>query len=299
MLAEAATAAQSTRSEVLTALRQASAATGSDFDYLLGTAMRESSLKPQAKSTSSSASGLFQFVEQTWLGMIKQYGDKYGLGSYADAIHKTASGHYRADNAADRRAILALRNDPKVSALMAGEYANETKNQLESRLGRNICGGELYAAHFLGPGAACRLIELSDNHPTASAAAAFPTAAAANRSVFYHRDGSAKSVREVYNWALKQPKVSTRAMAETEMASATNFAVPSLADPASLFASPRSGTADSWSTLSLFNTPTKADPLVSPMTLPQAPFVLTPGVVSVLASLGPADEPDAEKRNAG
>ncbi|HXM00561.1 MAG TPA: transglycosylase SLT domain-containing protein, partial [Rhizomicrobium sp.] len=110
MLAEAAQTA-SNRTEVLAAIKQASAATGSDFNYLLDTAMRESSLKPQAKSSSSSAVGLFQFVGQTWLGMIKQHGAQYGLGSYADAISESPDGHYHVDNAADHQAILALRND--------------------------------------------------------------------------------------------------------------------------------------------------------------------------------------------
>ncbi len=71
-----------------------------------------------------------------------------------------------------------------------------------------VCGGELYAAHFLGPDAACKLIRLADANPGASAAAQFPQAAAANKSVFFHADGSAKSVREVYDWALRQPGTS-------------------------------------------------------------------------------------------
>ena len=83
MLAEAARAAAST---VVTALQKASAATGVDFNYLLGTAIRESGLKPGAKSGASSASGLFQFVEQTWLSLVKDHGSKYGLSSFANVI---------------------------------------------------------------------------------------------------------------------------------------------------------------------------------------------------------------------
>src|ERR1700761_1362962 len=126
MLAEAANSTAD-KAQIISALKQASAATGSDFHYLLGTAMRESSLKPQAQSSTSSACGLFQFTGQTWMGMIKQTGAKYGLGSYANAISQDGDGHFRADNAADRQAILALRKDPKVAALMAGEFANQTK----------------------------------------------------------------------------------------------------------------------------------------------------------------------------
>ena len=304
MLAEATTAAQSTQSQILAALRQASAATGSDFDYLLSTAMRESSLKPHAKSTSSSAAGLFQFVSQTWLGMIKQYGAKYGLGSYADAIRKGSDGRYHADNRSDRQAILALRNDPKVSALMAGEYASQTKTQLETRLGRDVCGGDLYAAHFLGPGAACRLIQLNDSDPSASAAAYFPKAAGANTSVFYHRDGTAKTVREVYQWTLRQPKVPASTLAGLAAAAPATggygASIPplSIGSSPSLFSSP--ARRDDWSTLSLFTdrAGTSAASLFG-SALPQTPFVLTPGVVGLLASLTPDGRQDSEDGKAG
>jgi len=278
MLAEAATAAAN-RTDVLAAIKQASAATGSDFNYLLDTAMRESNLKPQAKSETSSASGLFQFVGQTWLGLIKQHGAQYGLGSYADAISQESDGHYRVDNAADRQAILALRNDPKIAALMEGEYANEAKSTLESSLGRGVCNGELYAAHFLGPDAACRLIHMNGSEPNASAAAAFPQAASANKSVFYHADGSAKSVREVYDWALKQP---------------------SGAQPAALAAKPATaayvnnlGQSDDWLASQMLDATDSGGLSLGS----QSPFVLTPGVMQILSSLNGADVSDRASAN--
>jgi hypothetical protein len=189
---------------VVAALQKAATATGSDFHYLLGTAMRESSLKPNATSSSSSATGLFQFIDQTWLGLVKEHGAQHGLGNLADAITKQADGRYHADANA-KQTILALRKDPEVCALMAGEYAKSTQGSLRASLGREVCGGELYAAHFLGPDAAAKLIKLAGSDPSTSAAAQFPQAAAANKSVFFHADGSAKSVREVYDWAVAQP----------------------------------------------------------------------------------------------
>jgi len=189
---------------VVAALQKAAAATGSDFHYLLGTAMRESSLKPNATSSSSSATGLFQFIDQTWLGLVKEHGAQHGLGNFADQITKQADGRYRA-SADAKQTILALRKDPDVCSLMAGEYAKSTQGSLRASLGRDVCGGELYAAHFLGPDAASKLIKLAGSDPAASAAAQFPQAASANKSVFFHADGSAKSVREVYDWALRQP----------------------------------------------------------------------------------------------
>lgn len=204
MQAEAASALSLPESHVVSALKNAAAVTGSDFHYLLGTAMRESSLKPNAQSHSSSAAGLFQFVDQTWLGLVKEHGARYGLSAFASAISKDSAGRYHA--AGDvKSAILDLRGDPNISALMAGEYAKTTEGQLRANLGRPVCGGELYAAHFLGPDAACKLIRLAGSEPGASAAAQFPQAAAANKSVFFHADGNPKSVREVYDWALRQP----------------------------------------------------------------------------------------------
>ena len=103
MQAEAASGAE--RSTVVAALKSAAAATGSDFHYLLGTAMRESSLKPTAQSTTSSAAGLFQFIDQTWLGLVKEHGAQHGLGAYADAISKDADGRYRADPTQKQRKL--------------------------------------------------------------------------------------------------------------------------------------------------------------------------------------------------
>jgi hypothetical protein len=219
---------------VVAALQRASAATGSDFNYLLKTATRESGLNAGAKSASSSASGLFQFVEQTWLGLVKEYGARHGLGSYAAAIGKGADGRYHADGA-DRQAILSLRNDAQVSAMMAGEYVGQCKARMEGTLGRTVNGGELYAAHFLGADSACRLIRMCEASPDAAAAAVFPQAAGANRSVFYRADGSAKTVREVYDWAAQQPSTGYAAASPTsasriEYASAlTNYETSLLA----------------------------------------------------------------------
>ena len=285
MLAEAANS-QADKAQIIAVLKQASAATGSDFHYLLGTAMRESSLKPQAQSSTSSACGLFQFTGQTWLGMIKETGAKHGLSSYANAITRDGDGHFSVANDADRQAILALRKDPRVASLMAGEFANKTKATLQGSLGRNVCEGELYAAHFLGPNAACKLIQMSANQPNASAADAFPAAADANRSVFYHADGSAKTVRDVYNWALKQPETGDKAMpsqvAHNETPRFATSANASSMDTTSLLSSVLSWTPHLSSLSSFGNDDSETS------TIPTTPFLLTPGVMDVLSSVSQA-----------
>lgn len=187
---------------MLTALRGAADSTGADFEYLLNTAMRESSLNPEAKAATSSATGLFQFVEQTWLGTMKRHGAEHGLGAYADAIQVGKDGRYTVGDKGLRQEILALRKDPQAASLMAGELTNDMRGDMEAALGRGVSAGELYVAHFLGPQAAVKMIKAAAETPTATAANLFSDAASANTSIFFGKDGKARSVSAVLD-ALK------------------------------------------------------------------------------------------------
>jgi hypothetical protein len=178
-------------------IRKAAERTGVDFGFLLKTARRESSLNPKAKAQTSSAAGLFQFVEQTWLGQLKRHGAKHGYASIAQMIERGKDGRLRVPDQEARRAVMDLRFDPSCSALMAGELASDHAAYLKGRIGRDASGGELYAAHFLGPNGAARLIEACERNPQRSAASLFPQAAASNKSIFY-RQGRPASVAEVY-----------------------------------------------------------------------------------------------------
>jgi Transglycosylase SLT domain len=185
-------------STVTGAIRQASQATGTSFNYLLATAQVESGLNPQAGAATSSARGLFQFIEQTWLGTIKQSGAQLGYGHYADAITKTSSGHYQVADPAMRAEILKLRNDPTANAVMAGAFTKANSDYLATKLGRPPSEGELYIAHFLGAGGAARLISLASSNPNAKGTDYFPNAANANSSIFYDRaTGHARSLAQV------------------------------------------------------------------------------------------------------
>jgi hypothetical protein len=187
-----------TGSTVTGAIRQAAQATGTSFQYLLATAQVESGLNPQAGASTSSARGLFQFVEQTWLGTMKESGAALGYGKYADAITGTGPGHYEVSDPTMRSEILKLRNDPAANAVMAGAFTRANAALLSERLGRSPSEGELYIAHFLGAGGAGRLISLAAANPNASAAASFQNAAHANPSIFYDRTtGAARSLAQV------------------------------------------------------------------------------------------------------
>jgi hypothetical protein len=188
---------QSIRGVVEAAIQRASSATGVDFGYLMGAAKRESGYNPNAKAKTSSASGLFQFLDQTWLATLKQHGAKYGYARYADLIQQGPSGHYYVNGSEARATVMDLRFDPHASALMAGELAADHAAYLRGRVGREPTAGELYVAHVLGPQGSAKLIDAVRISPTASAPALFPDAAASNRGIFY-RAGRAATVTEVY-----------------------------------------------------------------------------------------------------
>jgi hypothetical protein len=193
------TGTQAAGGGVIGAIRNAAQATGTSFQYLLATAQVESGLNPNASVASSSAKGLFQFIDQTWLSTLKTAGSSLGYGRYADAIVRSSSGRYEVPDPAMRSAIFALRNDPAANAAMAGAFTQANAALLTEKLGRAPSEGDLYVAHFLGASGAARLITLAANNPNASAAALFPHAARANSSIFYDRQGRARSIASVYN----------------------------------------------------------------------------------------------------
>lgn len=183
-------------SKVKQAIADASKTTGTDFGFLLATAVRESSLNPRAEAKTSSATGLFQFLDQSWLTTLKRHGAKHGLGTEASMINIGADGRAYVGDAKVRRDLLNLRYDAKISALMAAEFANDNADFIREKTGKDPQSGDLYAAHFLGAGGASALINAAEDTPWIKASSLFPAAAAANKPIFY-KDGRALSVSEV------------------------------------------------------------------------------------------------------
>ncbi len=177
---------------VISALQQAAQATGTDFSYLLANARAESGLNPAARAGTSSASGLFQFTDATWLAMVQRHGAKHGLGWAADALQAGASGSVK-------QTILSLRHNADAAARMAGEFTRDNATRLEGALGRAAGASDLYLAAFFGAGGAIKFLKSMAATPSMAAAQLLPAAAAANRSTFYHRDGSARSLAEVHD----------------------------------------------------------------------------------------------------
>ncbi len=214
-------------------LRQVSVQSGANFSYLVALAQRESGFDPQAKARTSSAAGLFQFVEQTWLATVKRYGAHFGLGAYADDIRQV-DGEWRASSPETLKHVLDLRFDPAAAASMAAASTEENRQVLKSRLGREPGDKELYLAHFLGAGGAAKLIAAN---PADDAAALFPAAAKANASLFY-KNGAPRSCAELKaaltsNFgAGRGAEPAAARVASTGQPSSAAFAPSKLASPA-------------------------------------------------------------------
>lgn len=187
--------------EIAGAIQKASARAGVDFSYLLNQAKVESSFNPDAKAKSSSATGLYQFIESTWLRMVETHGAKYGLGKEAGAISQRADGSFEVSSPAMRKQILSLRKDPEIAAAMAAEFAAENRDFLENRVGGDIGATEMYMAHFMGASGAAQFLNEMQDNPNAQAAAHFPKAAQANRNVFYDpKTGAPRTLAQVYDF---------------------------------------------------------------------------------------------------
>ncbi len=213
---------------VTSAIRNAASATGTSFNYLLATAKIESDLDPSLTMKSSSATGLFQFIDQTWLGTLKQAGPAFGYGDYAHAISRNAAGHYSVADPEMRKAIMKLRNDPTANAVMAGVLTQQNAAALTRHLGRQPTESELYIAHFFGAGGAEKLIQQAGSNPQTNAAELFPLAARANRPIFYDSQGNSRSVAGVYSELARRFKVAS-AGAGAALASAVGPAMPQAA----------------------------------------------------------------------
>lgn len=132
----------------------------------------------------SSATGVMQFTNDTWLGLVKDPATATRMGLDTAGMSDAQ--------------LLELRKDPRVSVLAGAALAEQNKKALTSALGRNVTDPELYMAHFLGVGGATAFLGAQKNNPTQSAADLLPDAAASNKSVFY-RNGKPLSVQQVYD----------------------------------------------------------------------------------------------------
>ncbi|HMK68818.1 MAG TPA: transglycosylase SLT domain-containing protein, partial [Stellaceae bacterium] len=221
---------------VARSIRQASTATNVDFGLLVAEAQQESGFDPHAKAPNSSATGLYQFIDGTWLQMVQRYGAKYGIGDLAQQVTLDGAGRPRVADPAVRQQILDLRKNPKLSASFAAEFTRSNQTDLERALGRSVNHADLYMAHFLGAGGASRFLEAVGSNGNAIAADLLPEAAAANKPVFYdNRTGAPKTVTEIYQVFADKVATYAHALDGDTGASAPNSPAASAAGGGSRF----------------------------------------------------------------
>lgn len=187
---------------VLAAVRLSSVRTGIDFSYLMKLAAVESNFDPVSKSSASSATGLYQFTRDTWLNTVRSHGDKYGLGEYAGKIEYTVDRNgYQRPLVRDKVVyahLMDLRNNPRVSAMMAAESVRDNLQRLTRSFDRKPSEADLYLTHFFGTDGAISFLRALDKTPDAPAVDMFPAAAQSNQDIFHPKTCKPRTVDEVY-----------------------------------------------------------------------------------------------------
>lgn len=189
-------------SGVLAAIRLGSLHTEVDFSFLMELAAVESSFDPASRARTSTAAGLYQFKEDTWLEAVRNYGDKYGMASYAAQVEEVVDSKGRAQpvirDPAVSRHVLDLRHNPRVAALLAAEYVSKNMQRLLYSLDREPGRTELYLTHFLGASGAISFLKALHEDPDRIARDIFPGPASRNRNIFRGRDSTPRTLAEIY-----------------------------------------------------------------------------------------------------
>lgn len=140
-------------------------------DYYSNLRMQESGGNDGAKAATSSAVGRYQFTSDTWASVASAH-PELGL---------TPGG--RIDPDQQEKAIKAFTADNEKVLQANGFEVNDATR---------------YMAHFLGAGGAVTLLSAMRDDPSTSAASVLPDAAKANKTIFYDKQGNARSVADVY-----------------------------------------------------------------------------------------------------
>lgn len=163
------------REDVATLVGRIAKAQGVDPNLMITTALVESSLNPTAKAKTSSAAGLFQFINKTWDEVMRKHANRLGIPAGTRAT------------------------DPVAATLLASEYFRENGKIISSKVNRELTPADYYMGHFLGAGGAGTFFSEMQRNPNAIAAEVLPSAAKANLNIFYDSStGRARTLSEVY-----------------------------------------------------------------------------------------------------
>jgi hypothetical protein len=154
-------------SSVVASIYKASLRTGVDFELLLLKAIMESDLGRLTVAEKSTARGVFQYIEPTWLTLIKRYGAELGYPHYAEAIYQPKHAGVpmvSGDNQYLKAEILALRHDPDISALVKAYQIHEETDIIRALKHGKVTAADHYITHMLGLPLARELYTLKDHN---------------------------------------------------------------------------------------------------------------------------------------
>lgn len=130
----------------------------------------ESSFRASVTAEVGTATGLMQITRPTWNHLVKTYGKIRGVTTKD------------------------LRTDPRANSLMGVEYIKENDAIMTNALGRKLSLFETYMGYKFGPHRAVRFLRASNSTPLIEF---YPTAAKYNPAVYFHEDGTMRTVGEV------------------------------------------------------------------------------------------------------
>jgi len=189
-------------SGILAAIRLGSMRTGVEFSFLMELAAAESTFDPTSIAPKTAAAGLYQFKDETWLEAVRNYGEKYGMGVYAAQVEeytdRVSRKRLRIHDPDIQEYVLALRHNPRVSALLAAEYVKYNRKQLTNTLDREPGHTELYLTHFFGMTGAISFLKTLYETPDRIADEVFPRAAKTNQAIFRQKSSKPRTVAEIY-----------------------------------------------------------------------------------------------------
>jgi len=198
-------------SGILAAIRLGSRRTGMDFSFLMELAAAESSFDPASIAPKTSAAGLYQFKDETWLEAVRNYGKKYGMEVYAEQVEEytnhAGKKRLRIPDPVIQAYVLALRHNPRVSALLAAEYVKHNGKRLTNTLDLEPGHTELYLTHLFGTTGAISFLKTLYEHPDRIADEVFPVAARTNQAIFHPKSRKPRTIAEIYQ--MFQRKFST------------------------------------------------------------------------------------------